>query len=178
MPVLPTNNISPVCQYIIEIWPIIIACTWENCVLLATFWDKYWYYIWAKWSTALRAVMVHSVRRIALLLASLCVALPSHGELKKPSWIDWTIEISPLHSLSFAQLVPTAQDKFFFLPTSRKVFPLFQTVCPVGIQIAQTAVHFAHFQVQASKNGVLGWAWALRVLCVRTFPWKGCVMAE
>ena len=39
------------------------------------------------------AVMVHSARSIALLLASFDVALPS--ESKKPSWIDWTIEISP-----------------------------------------------------------------------------------
>ena len=37
--------------------------------------------------------MVHSARRIALLLASFDVALPSERE--KPSWIDWTIEIFP-----------------------------------------------------------------------------------
>ena len=43
----------------------------------------------------------------------------------------------------------------FFLPTSRKVLP----TCPVGVQIAKTVVHFAHFQVQARKTGVLGWAW-------------------
>ena len=44
------------------------------------------------------------------------------------------------------------------VPTSRKVLPTFQTFCPVGVQIAQTVVHFAHFQVQARKTGVLGWA--------------------
>ena len=49
---------------------------------------KYWYFIWAKRSTARRAVMVHS----ALLLASFDIA-PSKS--KKPSCIDWTIEISP-----------------------------------------------------------------------------------
>ena len=42
---------------------------------------------------ALRAVMVLSARSIALLLASFHVALPSERE--NPSWIDWTIEISP-----------------------------------------------------------------------------------
>ena len=54
---------------------------------------KYRYFIWAKLSTAWRAGMVHSARSIALLLASLNAALPC--ECEKPSWIDWTIEISP-----------------------------------------------------------------------------------
>ena len=54
---------------------------------------KYRYFIWAKRSTARRAVMVHSAHSIARLLASFHVALPSERE--KPSWIDWTIEISP-----------------------------------------------------------------------------------
>ena len=34
----------------------------------------------------------------------------------------------------------------------------FQTFCPVGVQISQTVIHFASFQVQARKRGVLGWA--------------------
>ena len=41
---------------------------------------KYRYFIWAKRSTALSAVMVYSARRIALLLASFNVALPSERE--------------------------------------------------------------------------------------------------
>ena len=45
----------------------------------------------------------------------------------------------------------------FFLPTSRNVLPTFQTFCPGGVHFAQTVVHFAHFQVQARKRGVLGW---------------------
>ena len=45
-----------------------------------------------------------------------------------------------------------------FLPTSRKVLTTFQTFCPVGVQIAQTVVHFAHFEIQAWDRGVLGWA--------------------
>ena len=52
---------------------------------------KYRYFIWAKRSTARRAAMVHCARRIALLLASFDVALPSERE--KPSWIDWKISI-------------------------------------------------------------------------------------
>ena len=57
--------------------------------------DLFWWLVSEKIAscTALRAVMVHSERRIALLLASFNVALPSERE--NPSWIDWTIEISP-----------------------------------------------------------------------------------
>ena len=40
VPVLPTDNLSPVCRYITEIWPVLMACTWKNRVLLAAFWDK------------------------------------------------------------------------------------------------------------------------------------------
>ena len=47
----------------------------------------------------------------------------------------------------------------FFLPTSRKVLPTFQTFCPDGVHFAQTVVHFVHFQNQARKRGVLGWGW-------------------
>ena len=43
-----------------------------------------------------------------------------------------------------------------FLPISRNVFPTFQTYCPVGVQVDQTVVHFAHFQVQARKRVFLG----------------------
>ena len=43
------------------------------------------------------------------------------------------------------------------LPTSRKVWHMFQTFCPHGVLFAQTVVHFAHFQNQARKRGILGW---------------------
>ena len=51
-----------------------------------------------------------------------------------------------------------------FLPNSRKVlstFPYkkFRTYCLDGVQVAQTVVHFAHFEVQPRKRGVLGWGW-------------------
>ena len=49
-------------------------------------------------------------------------------------------------------LYPAAGMNKFFLPTSRKVLPTFQTFCPVGVLIAQTLVHFAHFRVQARKR--------------------------
>ena len=35
----------------------------------------------------------------------------------------------------------------FFLPTSRKDLPTFQTFCPVRVHFTQTVVHFAHFHV-------------------------------
>ena len=48
---------------------------------------------------------------------------------------------------------------YFFAHFSRKVLSTFQTYCPVGVQVTQTVVHFAHFQVQARKRGVLGCGW-------------------
>ena len=47
----------------------------------------------------------------------------------------------------------------FVLLTSGKVLPTFQTFCLVGVHFAQTLVHFAHFQCQARKRGILGWGW-------------------
>ena len=47
----------------------------------------------------------------------------------------------------------------YFLPTSKKVLPTFQTFCQDGVHFAQTVVHFALFQNQARKRGVLGWGW-------------------
>ena len=35
-----TDNISTVCQYIVEIWPVLMAYIWKNRVLLAAIWDK------------------------------------------------------------------------------------------------------------------------------------------
>ena len=64
VPLLETYNISPVwpvCRYIIEIWPVLMACTWKNCVLLAVFWDKIFIFgpngapLGARWWCTLRA---------------------------------------------------------------------------------------------------------------------------
>ena len=70
-------------------------------------------------------------------------------QFKSPSWSLWNTN--------------TIMLWLFFLPvpTSRKVLSTFHTFCPFGIQIVQTVVHFAHFQVQARKRGLLvqnlGW---------------------
>ena len=69
---------------------------------------------------------------------------PPSPPLEPESSCGWGVRISQMNK--------------FVLPTSTKVLPTVQTFCPVGIQIAQTVVHFAHFQVQARKRGVLGWA--------------------
>ena len=37
---LKTDNVSPICRYFVEIWAILMACTWKNRVLLAAVWDK------------------------------------------------------------------------------------------------------------------------------------------
>ena len=39
----------------------------KNCVLLAAFWDKILYIIWAKQSSALHTVMILSARSTTLL---------------------------------------------------------------------------------------------------------------
>ena len=68
VPFLETDNISPVCRYIFEIWPVLMACTWiAFCCPLCT---QHW-----------------------ALISSFDVVLPN--ERKKLSWIDWTIEIFP-----------------------------------------------------------------------------------
>ena len=72
MHVLPTNNIS--------------ACS-------LAFWDKISKFHLGQTENSSARCDGHSVRSIALSFASFYVGLPSEG--KKPSWIDWTIEISP-----------------------------------------------------------------------------------
>ena len=111
VPLLEIDNISLVCRYIIEICPVLMACTWKNRVLLAAFWDKISIFHLGQTEHCWAHGEVHSARRIAILLAAFDVALPSERE--KPSWIDWTIEISPctrwvllgrpLHALRFAR---------------------------------------------------------------------------
>ena len=59
---------------------------------------------------ARRAVMVHSVTSIALLLASFDIAPPSDRE--KPSWIDWTIEISPFARWVLLGWFPARRSRF------------------------------------------------------------------
>ena len=97
VPLLETNNISLVCRYIIEIWHVLWIVPEKIAFLLQRSGTKNRYFIWAKRSTPWRAVMVHSARSIALLFALFDVAqqlaLPS--ECKKPTWMDWTIKISP-----------------------------------------------------------------------------------
>ena len=79
-PLLKSDNTSQVCQYIFEICPVLWLVTEKFGIGLQRSGTKYRYFIWAKRSTALRAVMVHSVRSITLLLASFDIALPSESE--------------------------------------------------------------------------------------------------
>ena len=123
VPLLKTDNISPICRspicrYIIEIWPVLMAFTWKNRILLKAFWDKI--SIFHLDQTEHRsAVMVHSASRIAPLLASFDVALPSERE--KPSWTDWIIEISrnfPPPHVEFFSVGSPAQVAFSSEPSS------------------------------------------------------------
>ena len=71
---------------------------------------KYLYFIWANRSTALLTVMVHSARSIMFLFASFDVALPSERE--KPSWIDWTIEVSSSTRWVLLSWFPARRSRF------------------------------------------------------------------
>ena len=55
------------------------------------------------------------------------------------------------------------------------MLPIFQTFCPDGVYFAQTVVYFAFFK-SGQEKGCFGVE--LGVLCVRTYPQKGCVTAE
>ena len=70
-----------------------MACTWKNRDLLPAFWDKISTFYLGQTEHGSARGDGPLCARIALLLASFDVALPSERE--KPSWIDWTIEISP-----------------------------------------------------------------------------------
>ena len=108
---------------------------------------KYRYFIWAKPSTALRAVMVHSACRIALLLASFDVALPSERE--KPSWIDWTIEISPSMRLVLLCWFPVRRSHFRVSHHAtccvRRSFTSYRTVVHI----------FSHFDARIRRSYML-----------------------
>ena len=77
--------------------------------------------------------------------------------------------------LSFVALVPIIVRTVlmnFFWPTSRKFLSNFWTICPIGVQVAQTVVHFANIQIQARKRGVFGRGWVCFVYV--HIPERGC----
>ena len=58
------------------------------------------------------------------------------------------------------------------MPTSRNFLSTFHTFFPVGVQVAQTVAHFAHFQVQARK--MVFWGGVRGVLCMYISPKAVC----
>ena len=67
------------------------------------------------------------------------------------------IFVFPDSSFAVSQQVQFSMN-FVFCPLLETFCPLFIHL-PSWIQVAETAVHFAHFHVQARKRGVLGWVW-------------------
>ena len=59
------------------------------------------------------------------------------------------------HRRPSLQKVCSVKHKFL-LPTSRKVLSTFQTFCPVGVQVAQTVLHFAQFLYQEKGYFAVG----------------------
>ena len=124
-----------------------MSCTWKTRVLLAAFWEsgtKYRYFIifiWAnfpaKRSTTRCAVMIHSALRIALLLASLNVTLPSERE--KSSWIDWMIEIFPSTRWGLLGRFPAHRSRFWV--SHHKVYCARQSLTPYR-PVVHTCPHF------------------------------------
>ena len=81
------------------------------CTALQSSETKHWCFILAKRSTAQRAVKAQSARRVALLLATFDVVLPSERE--KPSWIDWTIKIFPSTRWVSLDRFPARKSRFW-----------------------------------------------------------------
>ena len=114
VPLLKTDNTSPVCRYIIEIWPVLMACTWKNCVLLAAFWDKM--SIFHLGQTEHRSargdgpLCTPQCGRIALLLASHRMALTT--KRKTPSRIAREIEIFSILAWLVPMLAPKHKSRF------------------------------------------------------------------
>ena len=83
-----------ICHWFVDvvIWPVMIACNWENCVLGQN--THHWFR--PNGVPMMYPITYGDGLRCAPNRALICffdIALPS--ERKKPSWIAWTIEISP-----------------------------------------------------------------------------------
>ena len=97
-------------------------------------------------STPVTSNIVHQALQVLPTL--LCAATPDvcHSSSSSPL---------PLSSYRAAALGLW----IIFLPTSINILPTFQTFWSDGVHFAKKVVHFAHFQYQARKRGVLGWGW-------------------
>ena len=117
VPLLETDNISPVCRYIIEIWPVLIACTWKNRDLLAVFWNKI--SIFHLGQTEHRSACCDgSPCAQHRALTSIIIILCSTTEWTRETELNWlNYRDFPLHALIFAESVPRAQVAFSSEPS-------------------------------------------------------------
>ena len=84
-----------------------MACTWKNRVLLAAFWDKISIFHLGQTEHS----SAHGDGPLCSPLRALIdVELPV--ERKKPSWINWTIEISPCTRWFLLSLFPARRSHF------------------------------------------------------------------
>ena len=142
-------------------------------------WTKYRCCIWAKRSTARRAVMVHSARSIALLLASFDVALPSERE--KPSW-TWNRLNNrdfPLDALSFARSVPRAQVAFSSEPSLNllcaTILDIISTSCAYVLSLRRARSpprHAARDRARAAAGPSTFWRRASQWVSLRAASWS------
>ena len=104
VPLLETDNIWTVCWYFTDVRPVLMACNWKSrcilfvptCLPLSTWW-------WLNLRAAPFSYQLH------LLLLYLLNAR-NRAEWPEPSRF-------PLHSFSFAQLVPSKQLEFWVEPS-------------------------------------------------------------
>ena len=127
--------------------------------------DLFWWFvpekcIWAKrpWSTALRAVMVHSVLSIALaaLISFIgCCATKCKRENKLLSWINCSIEISPSMRWFFALLVSRMQVAFSIEPSQNllclTILDIISTCCAYVLSLQRACLQPLH----VAQNSVL-----------------------
>ena len=100
--------------------------------------------------------------------------MKSSIEIQSSSNSDWRARPSlPSIKIQSSNIASSSNSMIdFFWPTSRKGLSTFRTHCPVGVQIAQMVVCFAHFQVRARPPG---WQRVTRLrwgFCRRTYPRK------
>ena len=93
--------------------------------------------------------------------------------LSTKKWIKCFPEKNPVNSRGKSGKIMASHwhcrlHEYFFCPLLEKFWPRFKHIAQlgtVGVPIAQTVLHFAHFQVKAGKRGVLGQGWGCFV-CV------------
>ena len=113
VPLLDSDNILQFCRYIIDIWPVLMACTWKKRVLLAAFWDKISIFHLGQTEHRLArddGPLCKQHRALISLIwcrPTLWMQKTKLNRLNNPEFL-----LHATHALSFARLVPRKQIAF------------------------------------------------------------------